>query len=181
MVQSFLSILRKSRSFLIGVTLLVLVLVSSSSLAYASSLGMQQTVRIQQGHMQTHLVPPAPRPAIPQSCTYNLVRDNSGTDSSGVYGVNAYLYFVTGCGSNYYLGEGLAYVQQGYSFNIRLCVGQAPESNHGHEVCHDYSGTAPLHGWYSPLVDSFPWTGNSWCESYSDIIGHVGVVSGFGC
>lgn len=72
------------------------------------------------------------------------------------------------------------YVAQGHSFNIRVCTGEAPESGHAHEVCHDYSGYAPLHGWSSPFFSSYNWVTYG-CDGYADILNHVGIASHTGC
>lgn len=122
----------------------------------------------------------APHISIPAGCTDVTRFQGTNTDSTGIYTVYLEVHEVEdiGCYSLYTVTQ--AYVAEGYSYNIRICTGATPESLHTAEVCHDYSGYAPLHGWSSPLFRSYNWAGHT-CDGYADIIGHVSIASHLGC
>lgn len=118
----------------------------------------------------------------PASCTGDVTTfQGINNDPTNVYTIALEVHRrdrSNGCVPYYTLTQ--AFVAEGYSFNIRVCTGEAPESSHQSEVCHDYSGYAPLHGWYSPTFTSYPWSYGG-CDGYADIIGHVSITSHVGC
>lgn len=118
----------------------------------------------------------------PRGCTNTIAYQGNNSDSSLGYTVYLTVHYVKGVGCYSYLySTAQAYVKQGYSTNIRVCAGHAPEHSHGFEVCSDFAaGSAPLGGWLSPTLNSYHWTFNG-CQGYADIINHVGLASNNGC
>jgi hypothetical protein len=120
----------------------------------------------------------AARPTSPSvGCDSHQTFFGTNTDSTGVYLVSLAVHYTGGflCTPDFYT-DAQAFVAAGHSFNIRLCTGQAPESGHRNEQCYNYSGTAGLGGWYSPVIHSYHWTFYG-CDGYADVQGHVGLAS----
>lgn len=115
----------------------------------------------------------------PAGCTNTIAYQ--GNNSIGAYTVYLTVHYVKGFLCNVYLYSTVqAFVEQGNSTNLRICAGEVPENLHRAEVCHDYSGSAPLGGWLSPAFNSYNWTFNG-CKGYGDILNHVGISSNNGC